>query len=74
MRTISRERGAAMKTVGFSCCEMLDVIPAKIIVTQRLDETVACAHDDAIVSAPPTPQIVERGKLGDTLLVEATPV
>jgi transposase len=63
--------GATMKTVGFSCCEMLDVIPAKIIVTQRLDETVACAHDDAIVSAPPTPQIVERGKLGDTLLVEA---
>src|ERR1700733_6144843 len=63
--------GAEMKTVGFSCCEMLDVIPAKIIVTQRLDETVACPHDDAIVSAPPTPRIVERGKLGDTLLVEA---
>ncbi len=34
--------GAAMKTVGFSCCEMLDVIPARIIVVQRKDETVAC--------------------------------
>jgi transposase len=64
--------GVEMKTVGFSCCEILDIIPAKIIVTERRDETVACPHDDAIVSAAPTPQIVERGKLGDTLLVEAT--
>ena len=63
--------GAEMTTVGFSCCEMLDVVPAKIIVTVRRDETIACPHDDTIVSAPPTPQIVERSKLGDTLLVEA---
>ena len=63
--------GTAMKTVGFSCCEMLDVIPARIVVVQRKDETVACPNDDTIVSAPVPPQIVERGKLGDTLLVEA---
>lgn len=55
--------GAAMKTVGFSCCEMLDVIPARIVVVQRKDETVACPNDDTIVSAPVPPQIVERGKL-----------
>jgi transposase len=63
--------GATMKTVGFSCCETLDVIPARVVVVQRRDETVACPHDDAIVSASPPPQIVERGKLGDTLIVEA---
>ena len=31
-----------------------------------------CPNDDTIVSAPPPPAIVERGKLGDTLIVEAT--
>jgi transposase len=63
--------GAEMKTVGFSCCEVLDIIPAKIVVVQRKDETLACPNDDTIVSAPVPPQIVERGKLGDALLVEA---
>lgn len=63
--------GAAMTTVGFSCCEMLDVIPARIVVIQRKDETVACPKDDTIVSAAPPAQIIERGKLGDTLIVEA---
>ena len=67
---ICRQCGAAMKTVGFSCCELLDVIPARIVVIQRKDETVACPNDDTIVSASVPPQIVERGKLGDTLLVE----
>ena len=64
--------GAEMKTVGFfACCERLDVIPAKIVVVVREDETVACPNDDTIVSAPPPPQIVEKGKLGDRLLIEA---
>jgi transposase len=63
--------GSEMKTVGHSICETLDVIPARVIVRQRRDETVACPHDDAIVSAPPPPQIVERGVLGTTLIVEA---
>jgi hypothetical protein len=30
-----------------------------------------CPNDDTIVSASPPPQIVERGKLADTLIVEA---
>jgi transposase len=64
--------GAEMKTVAFTtCCETLDIIPAKIVVVARRDETVACPNDDTIVSAPPPPQIVEKGKLGDALLVEA---
>jgi transposase len=53
--------GAAMTTVGFSCCEMLDIIPARIIVVQRKDETVACPKDGTIVSAAPPAQIIERG-------------
>lgn len=63
--------GSAMTTVGHEVCERLEIQPAKLYVLRRLDETVACPHDNAIVSAPPPPQIVERGKLGDTLIVEA---
>jgi transposase len=60
-----------MTTVAHSTCETLEVIPARVVVIQRLDETVACPHDNTIVSAPTPPQIVERGKLGDGLIVEA---
>ncbi len=63
--------GTEMITVDHAACEILDVIPAKVIVRVRLDETVACPHDDTIVSAPVPRAIVDRGKLGDTLIVEA---
>jgi transposase len=59
--------GSEMKTVGYSQCEIYDIVPAKIVVIERMDERVACPHDDAIVSAPVPPAIVERGKLSDTL-------
>jgi transposase len=58
-------------TVSHELCETLDVEPAKFIVVVTKTETVACPKDDAIVSAPPPPQIVERGKLGDRLIIEA---
>jgi len=64
--------GAEMTTVGHARCEILSVIPAKVIVEVRLDERVACPNDDTIVSAPTPPAIIERGKLSDTLIVEAT--
>jgi len=64
--------GAAMETVAHSVCETINVVPAKFFIERRLDETVACPNDDTIVSAPPPPAIIERGKLGDTLVVEAT--
>jgi transposase len=64
--------GAEMTTVAHTPCEILSVIPARVVVEVRLDETVACPHDDTIVSAPTPPAIVERGKLSDTLIVEAT--
>jgi transposase len=60
-----------MKTVGYSQCEIYDIVPARIVVIERLDERVACPHDDAIVSAPVPPSSVERGKLSDTFIVEA---
>jgi transposase len=63
--------GSEMTTVGHSRCEKLDVVPARIVVIERLDERVACPNDDTIVSAPTPRAIVEGGKLGDTLLVEA---
>ncbi len=63
--------GAMMTTVSHSSCFILNVIPARVVVEERLDETVACPNDDTIVSASPPPQIVERGKLADTLIVEA---
>jgi transposase len=63
--------GAMMTTVSHSSCLILNVVPAQIFVEERLDETVACPNDDTIVSASPPPQIVERGKLADTLIVEA---
>jgi transposase len=63
--------GSLMITVGHSSCLVINVVPARFFVEERLDETVACPNDDTIVSAPPPPQIVERGKLGDTLIVEA---
>jgi transposase len=64
--------GTEMTTVGHSSCLTLNVIPARIVVEERLDETVACPKDNTIVSAPTPLQIVERGKLGDALIVEAT--
>jgi transposase len=63
--------GAKMTTVGHSKCERLDVIPARLVVVERLDERVACPKDDTIVSALVPPAIVEGGKLGDTLIVES---
>jgi transposase len=63
--------GTTMTTVSHSSCLVLNVIPARVFVEERLDETVACPNDDTIVSASPPPQIVERGKLADALIVEA---
>jgi transposase len=63
--------GETMQTVAHSMCEILDVRPAELFVRQRLDERVACRNDDTIVSAPTPPELVERGKLGTTLIVES---
>ncbi len=64
--------GQEMKTVSHSVCETINIVPARIFIEHRVDETVACPADNTIVSAPTPPAIVERGKLGDALIVEAT--
>jgi transposase len=64
--------GQAMKTVGHSMCERFTVIPARVVIEQRLDETAACPNDNTIISASPPAAIVERGKLADPLIIEAT--
>ncbi|HEY3253823.1 MAG TPA: IS66 family transposase [Polyangiaceae bacterium] len=64
--------GCEMTTVGHSACEALEVESARVFVRKTLNETVACPNDDAIVSAPTPPQLVERGKLGTSFIVEAT--
>lgn len=64
--------GAEMETVCFETgCEYLDVIPAQIVVVQQKDETVACPNDSTTLRAETPGRIVEGGKLGDTLLVDA---
>jgi hypothetical protein len=60
-----------MRTVSHTSCLILNVVPARVFVEERLDETVACPNHDTIVSASPPPPIVERGKLADALIVEA---
>jgi transposase len=63
--------GRMMTTVGHDVCESLEFIPGRMVVHQCHTETVACPDDDTIVSAPTPPQIVERGKLGTTLIIES---
>ena len=64
--------GIEMGRLGHTQCEYLDVIPARVVVVQRTDETLKCKLDDTIVSAPPPPRIVERGVLRNRLIIEAT--
>lgn len=53
-------------------CEVLNVMPAQIYVEARVDEVLVCPTDGTIISAPPPARIVEKGLLGDELIVEAT--
>jgi len=64
--------GIEMVRLGHSHCEYLDVIPARVVVVVRTDEALKCKLDGTIVSAPPPPRIVERGVLGNRLIIEAT--
>ena len=51
--------------------EMLDVRPQEFIVSQRQVETCACPKCDYIVTAPTPDEVVDRGILGNELLVQA---
>jgi transposase len=58
--------------VGFKTCEKLDVEPARFVVRQEKREVVACQHcHEYIVAAPKRDEVLDRGVLGDELLVQA---
>jgi transposase len=64
--------GIEMASIGHTHCEYLDVILARVVVVRRTDEAVKCTLDATIVSAPQPARIVERGVLGNRLIIEAT--
>ena len=49
----------------------LDVIPSRFIASETQVETCACPKCDYIVTAPTPDEVVDRGILGDELLVQA---
>ena len=63
--------GRLMHLLGHERCEILNIIPAQLVVDVRVDESLYCPTDGTIVSAPPPGRIVPRGKLGDGFIVEA---
>jgi transposase len=64
--------GLEMSPLGHTYCEYLEVKPAEVFVVRRSDEALKCELDGTIVSAPPPPRIVERGVLGNRLIIEST--
>lgn len=45
---------------------------AKVVWVERHDEVLACRHCDAMACAPAPPSVLDGGKLGPTLVAEAT--
>jgi transposase len=66
------ECGHEAVTIGFKTVEKLDLRPAEFVVRQIRRETCACTncHDDA-VTAPKQDEVLDRGLLGNELLVQA---
>ena len=62
--------GRPMEHGGYTTCEYLEVRPSEIFVAQRKDEFLVCPDDDGCAAAKAPPRIVEKGVLGDRLLVE----
>jgi len=61
-----------IQTIGFKTVEKLDVEPARYVVRQQMRETAACGECHAYVrTAPKKDEVVDRGMLGDELLVQA---
>ncbi len=61
-----------IETIGFKTVEKLDVVPAHYVVKQEMRETAACGQCHTYVrTAPKKDEVVDRGILGDELLVQA---
>lgn len=63
--------GVAMKTLTHSFVRYFELIPGRIALHCRADETVVCPCCDAIVSAKAPPSVMDGGILGPTLVTEA---
>ena len=60
------------KTIGFKIVEKLDIKPAEFIVRQIQYETIACQKCHGYVcTCPKKDEVLDRGILGNDLLVEA---
>jgi transposase len=58
--------------VTFKECEKLELQPARFVVIKQRTEVVACQRcHEYVVSAPRPDEIVDRGVLGDELIVQA---
>ncbi len=58
--------------VTFKVCQKLDVEPARYVVREDKREVVACQNCHGHIAAAPKPdEVVDRGVLGDELLVQA---
>jgi len=60
-----------MTPVGRRCVTTVEMIPARLIVRRRWDETVACPSCDRIVCAKAPPSVLDGGLLGPVLVTEA---
>lgn len=63
-----------MKTVCFKCSERLELVPAHFVVLDVRREVVACGRAEChaqMRTAPRPDEIIDRGKLGPELAVQA---
>lgn len=63
--------GAERMCIGHETTEVIDLIPAQVIVRQDTREKLACLHCEAeLVRAPVGDKIVPGGKFGDGFVIE----
>lgn len=63
--------GAERTCIGHETTEVIDLIPAQVIVRQDKREKLACSHCEAeLVRAPLGDKVVPGGKLGDALVID----
>lgn len=63
--------GAERKCIGHDITEVVDLIPAEVIVRRDIREKLACGHCDAeLVRAPLGDKVVDGGRLGSTLVAQ----
>ena len=64
--------GERTASIGFKTVEKLDLRPAEFIVRQIQRETCACQNcHEYVVTAPKQDEVLDRGLLGNELLVQA---